>query len=128
MPVLKLFWFSTDIMLSMSVALSPCIIGVLPSLSSIGTSASKSAGSKDTVESATRDVVEKMSMSSPIYEDTKLFIDKDIKMKWQDINKTFLGTYEEKLEDRRVYLNIHKSVLYHIACRYPAFPCADMIH
>jgi len=74
--------------------------------------ASKREGLKDTVESATRDVVEKVSMSLPIYEDTKLFIDKDIKMKWKDINDTFLGTFEEDLEDRRVYVNIHKFALY----------------
>ena len=67
-------------------------------------------------------------MSLPIYEDTKLFIDKDIKMKWQDINDTFLGTFEENMEDRRVYVNIHKSGLYWIACRYPVFQCVDMIY
>jgi len=66
----------------MSVALSPSITGVRQSLSSIGTMVSKRAGLKDTVESVTGDVVEQVSMSLPIYEDTKLFIDKEIKMKW----------------------------------------------
>lgn len=67
-------------------------------------------------------------MSLPIYEDTKLFIDKEIKIKWQDINDIFPGTFEENLEDHRVYVIIHKSGLYRVACRYPAFPCTNMIH
>lgn len=44
--------------------------------------ASKRVESKDIVESATGDEIEQVSMSLPIYEETKLFIDKDIKMKW----------------------------------------------
>jgi len=64
----------------------------------------------------------------PIYQDTKLYLDKDIKLKWQEVNEKFAGTYGEDLEDCQVYMNIHKSRLYQIACRYPAFPCADMIH
>jgi len=89
---------------------------------------SKRSESKDTIESATRDMVEQVSMSLLVYEDTNMFLDKDIKVKWQDINDIFSGTFEENLEDRRVYVNIHKSSLYWVACRYPAFPCADMIH
>jgi len=49
-------------------------------------------------------------------------------LKWQDINDAFLGTFEEDLEDHRVYVNIHKFFLYRIACTYLAFPCVDMIH
>ena len=67
-------------------------------------------------------------MSLPIYEGTKLIVDKDIKLKWQDINDSFLGTFEEDLEDWRVYVNIRKSSLYWIACMYPMFPCTNMIH
>jgi len=44
--------------------------------------ASKRAGSKDIIESATGDAVEQVSMSLLIYEDTKLSIEKYIKMKW----------------------------------------------
>ena len=43
----------------------------------------------DTIKSATGDAVDQVSMRFPIYEDTKLFIDKDIKMKFYDINDTF---------------------------------------
>ena len=32
------------------------------------------------------------------------------------------------MEDRRVYVNIHKSGLYRIACRYVVFPCVNIIH
>lgn len=90
--------------------------------------ASKRAGSKDTIESIIGDVVEQVSMSLPIYEDTRLFIEKDIKITWKDINNTFGSNIEEKLEDRQVYVKIHKLGLYKLACRYPVFPCADMIH
>ena len=90
--------------------------------------ASKTAGWKDTIESTIGDVVEQVSMSLHIYEDTNFFIDKKIKITRQDINDIFSGTFEENLEDHRVYVNIHKSSLYWISCRYPTFPCADMIH
>jgi len=63
-----------------------------------------------------------------IYEDTKMIIDKDIKLKWKEVNDAFSGTFREDLEDHKVYVNIHKTGFYQIACRYPAFPCADMIH
>lgn len=106
----------------------PGITSVQQSLSSIGTMASKRVGSKDTIGSATGDVVEQMSMRLPIYEDTKIFIDKGIKMKWQGIKDIFSGTFEENLEDRKDYVNIHKFGLYRIACRYPTFPCAYKIH
>lgn len=99
----------------MSVSLSPGILGVFLPLSNTGSMASKRSRSKDTVESATGDVVEQVSMRFPIYEDTNLFIDKEIKMKWKDINDISLGTFEENLEDRRIYVNIHKSGLYWIA-------------
>ena len=69
-----------------------------------------------------------MSSSLPIYEDTKLYLDKDMKLKWQEANETFAGTFGEHLKDHQVYVNIHKSSLYGISCRYRVFPCADMIH
>lgn len=67
-------------------------------------------------------------MSLVIYKDTKLIVDKDIKLKWKDINDAFSITTEEDLEDRTVDVNIHKSSLYLIACRCPTFPCANIIH
>jgi len=60
--------------------------------------------------------------------DAKLYLDKDIKLKWQQVNETFACTFREDLKDREVYMHIHKSGLYLIACRYPSFPRADMIH
>jgi len=61
--------------------------------------ASKRAGSKDIVESSTKDVVEQGLMSFPMHTNTHLFIDKDIKITWQDVNTIFLGSFEENLED-----------------------------
>ena len=112
----------------MNVNMSPGTVGVHLSLSSLGSMVSKRTGSKDTYEITTRDGVEQVSMSFPIYEDTKLLIDKDIKLKWQDINDTFSGTFEENLEYRRVYVTIHKSGLYRSSCKYPTFPCTNVIH
>lgn len=43
---------------------------------------SKRAGSKYIDTSVTGVVVERVSASLPIYEDTKLILDKDIKLKW----------------------------------------------
>jgi len=63
-----------------------------------------------------------------ICEDTKLYLDKNIKLKRQEVNETFVGSFGEDLEDCQVNVNIHKSNLYQIACRYPAFPCTNMIH
>lgn len=57
--------------------------------------ASKWAGSKDTNGSATGAAVERVSTSLPIYEDTKLIVDKDIKMKWKEVNDAFAGTFGE---------------------------------
>lgn len=112
----------------MIIDLPPGITGVHQSLISIGTKASKRVGSKDTIESTTGDVIEQVSVSLPIYEYTKLFIYKEIKITWQGINDIFSGTFEENLEDRRLYVNIHKFGLYWVACRYLTFPCADLIH
>lgn len=90
--------------------------------------ASKREGSKDTNKSAIGAAAERVSSSLLIYEDTKLILDKDIKLKWQEVNDAFTGTFGEDLEDHQVYMNIHKSDLYQIACKYPAFPCVYMIH
>lgn len=117
-----------DIFLAMHVALSPYISGVHLALRSIGPMASKRTGSKDTDGSATGAAVEQMFACLLIYEDGKLFLDKDINLKWKEVNEAFAGTFEEDFEHYQVYVNIHKSGLYQIACRYPAFPCADIIH
>jgi len=74
--------------------------------------ASKRARSKDTNESATEAVVEWVSTSLLIYDDTKLIVEKDIKMKWKEVNDAFAGTFGEDLEDFQVCVNIHKSSLY----------------
>ena len=74
--------------------------------------ASKRTGSQDTDDITTGAVAEQVSSGLPIYEDTKLYRDKDIKIKWQEVNETFTGTFWEDLEDLQVYVNIHKFGLY----------------
>lgn len=128
MSFLKFSLVFVDTFLAMHVALSPDLAGVRPPLSSLGSIASKRLGSKDTNESATGEIAEQVSTSLPIYEDTKLIVDKDIKLKWQEVNYAFADTFGEDLEHHQIYVNIHKSELYGITCRYPVLPCADMIH
>lgn len=61
--------------------------------------ASKRVGSKDTDRSATGLTVERVFASLLIYEDTKLILEKEIKLKWQEVNDAFVGTFGEDLED-----------------------------
>lgn len=112
----------------MGVALSPGIIGVHLSFNNTCTMPSKRAWLKENIESVTRDAVEQVSIGLPMYEDSKLFIDKENKMKWKYTSNIFLGTFEENLGDEGVYVNIHKSGLYQITCKDLAFPCVNMIH
>ena len=98
----------------MIFVMSPSITGVRSYLNSSGTMASKRAGSKDNIESAIGDAFKQVSMSLPIYEDIKMFIDKEIKITRQDINDIFSSTFNENLEDRKVYVNIHKFGLYRV--------------
>lgn len=98
------------------------------SLSSTSIMVSKRVGSKENIERSTGDMVEQVPINFPIYADTQLFVEKDMKITWEEIKDIFAGTFNEDLEDRQVYINIHKSDLYRVACRYPAFPCVDIIH
>lgn len=86
--------------------------------------ASKRKGSQGTDGVAAK----QMSSSLLIYEDTNLYLDKDIKLNWKEVNETFTSAFGEDLDELQVYVNIHKSSLYRIACRYLVFPSADMIH
>ena len=79
----SLFWVSTNRFLAMNVSMSLGIIGVHLSLKNTSTMDFKRADSKDIVESTKGFAAKQVSMSFPIYEDIKLFIEKDIKMIWQ---------------------------------------------
>jgi len=80
------------------------------------------------VESNIGDVVEQVAIKFPIYANTQLFIEKDMKITWQEIKDIFASNFKEDLEDHQVYVNIHKSSLYKVTCRYPTFLCMDVIH
>lgn len=95
----------------MHVFMSQGLAVVHPSLNSSGSTASKGGGSKDTNGSETGATVERVSTSLSIHEDTKLIVDKYIKLKWQEVNDAFAGTFGEDLEDRQFYVNIHNSSL-----------------
>ena len=109
-------------------ALSPDTSVVEKSLNITCIMVSKRVGSKDIVESNIGDVVEHVPMNLPIYADTKLFIENDMKITWQEIKDIFAYNFKEYFEYRQVYVNIHKLGLYRVACRYLAFPCVDIIH
>lgn len=63
--------------------------------------ASKRKRSQDTNGNAVGATVERVSSSLSIYEDKKLYLNKDIKLKRQEVNETFAGTFGEDLEDIR---------------------------
>lgn len=117
-----------DRFIVMHVTFSPNLVGVRLCHDVFGSMASKRTRSKDIDGSATRVEIEQGFVSLPIYEDTKLILDKDIKMKWQEVNDAFEGTFWEDLKHHQVYMNIHKLGLYQIACKYLVFPCKNMIH
>lgn len=121
-------FFFANKFLSMHVTLSPDLSGGHLPLISTRPRASKGERSKDTDISETRVAVEEVSACLLIYEDNQLFLDKDIKLKWQEVNEEFAGTFGEDLKDHQVYVNIQKSNLYWIACRYPVLPCVNIIH
>lgn len=83
----------------MHITMSLDIAGVRSSLKNLGSMVSKRVVSKNTDRSATIVVVEWVSTSLPIYEDTNLVLDKDIKLKWQEVNDAFSSIFGEDLKD-----------------------------
>jgi len=69
---------------------------------------SKRTGSKDTNGIAVGAATVLVSFGFLIYKGTKLYLDRDVKMKWKEVNETFSGTFGEDLEDHQAYVNIHK--------------------
>lgn len=59
--------------------------------------ASKRTTSQDTNGNAAEATIEEVSPSLSIYEYSKLYLDKDIKLKWQEVNETFAITFGEKI-------------------------------
>lgn len=45
-----------------------------------------------------------------------------------EINKGHIFTQFQGISRRQVDVNIHKSGLYRVACKYLTFPCTDIIH
>ena len=87
----------------------------------------KRVASKETIEISIGELIEQMSVNLPIYADIQLFIEKGTKLTWHQIKGTFADEFKEDLEDRQVYLSIQQWGLYKVACKYPAFLCADII-
>lgn len=87
---------------------------------------SKRVSWKDTVESSTGEAIEQVLVNFLVYAYTQMFIEKDMKLKWDDIKDIFVEDFKEDLEDSHVYINIHWSCLHKVACMYPTF--LDIIH
>lgn len=81
-------------------SLSPGTTVVEYLFSSTGNMASKKVASKDTIESNTGDVVEYVSRKFSVYEETQLFIEKDMNITWQEIKNIFVDNFKEDLEDQ----------------------------
>lgn len=81
-------------------SLSPGTVVVEKLLSSMGNMVCKRSRLKDNVKRTTRDVVEQVPMDSPIYVDTQCFIEKDMKITWQEIKDIFVASFKEDLEDQ----------------------------
>jgi len=81
----------------MSVVMFPSIIDVPLSLNNTSTIAFRRAESKDTVESTMGVAAKKVFMSLPSYENIKLFIDKDIKMIWQQHHNEWNYQQQQKV-------------------------------
>lgn len=47
-------------------------------------------------------------MKFPVYANTQSFIEKDMKITWQEIKDTFVDSFQEYLEDWQIYANIQK--------------------
>ena len=81
-------------------SLSPGTTAIDQIFSSIGNMASKRVASKDIIEIITGDVVEQVSMNLLVYADTQFFIEKDMKITWQEIKDIFTGSFKDVLEER----------------------------
>lgn len=60
----------------------------------------KRTESQDTSGVAAGRTVEQVSSSLSRYEDIKLYLDKEIKLKWQEVNEAFTNTFGEDLKHR----------------------------
>lgn len=79
-------------------ALSLSTSVVEKSLNIMGIMVSKRDGSKDIVERSTRYVADKVPIHLPIYVDTQLFVENDMKITWQEIKEIFAVGFKEDLE------------------------------
>jgi len=69
--------------------------------------ASKRVASKDNVKSSTSEAVDQMSVNLLVYAETQIFIEKGMKLTWQEIKDIFARDFKGYLEDQLVYINVH---------------------
>lgn len=83
---------------------------------------------KDTTWSSIGKAIESNPVNFLIFSNTQLFIEKELDITWQKVNEVLsLKSFKIDLEDRQVYVDVQRSGLHKIACRYPIFPCADIV-
>lgn len=64
----------------------------------------------------------------PIYVDIECFTEKMTNVTWSKIYNMFMqDTFPKDLEDVHAYININKSRIHGIACKYLVMPCVEAI-
>jgi len=73
-------------------------------------------------------IIEFAKYSVHVNVDTQCFIDNAIKITWNNIYNTFMHeNFPMALEDVHAYINIKKSKIHRIACRFLVMPCPKAI-
>lgn len=90
--------------------------------------ATQHSTSKKTSKNSIEEAVECSKPTIPILLDTKCFIDKSLEVSWQDIKYAFMqNVFSEKLEDKKLYINIQRSIIHGVACIFLVLPCEKVI-
>ena len=84
--------------------------------------------SKELSEASTDETSKVTRPNVSIYADTQCFIDKGTQVNWRKINNTFMqDRFPGDVEYLHGYINIKKSKMHRITCRFSVIPCAKVI-
>jgi len=82
----------------------------------------RKVASKELSKASTDEPIEVTNPNIPIYANTQCFIDKTTEVTWSKICNTFMQeNFVEGLEDVYVYINIKKSRMHRITCRFQSY-------
>lgn len=84
--------------------------------------------SRELLEENTNEPIKIAKPSIPIYANTHCFVDKTIEVTWSNIYNTFMKEkFPEDLEDVHAYINIKRSKIHKIECKFPVLSCIEAI-